>query len=114
MPPWVVLVFDALAAVALPWALRTSGTLRQKQTVTLLASCIVSVFIVIVVDSAIHPKLKAVTEVLSPEAIAAARMVIFETINLPWGQPFPLLPYIRIRRRPLPGGVEDYFRQDEL
>jgi len=98
MPPWVLLVFDAGAAIALLWEPLTSaaGALTLKQPVALAAACIVIFVVGLAAGSILYPRLGAVTSVLTREAIATASTVVIERSNLKPGRPFPLLPYFHI------------------
>jgi len=98
VPPWVLLVFDAGAAIALLWRPWTSGTgaSKLKQPVALAAAGVGIFLVGLAVGSFLYPRLGTVTSMLSPEAIAAANTVIIERSNLHLGRPFPLLPYFRI------------------
>ena len=90
VPPRVMLVFDAGAAAALLWGMRRSGAMRQQQTVNLLAACIASFLISIVVGSTLHLKLRSQPTLQSPNGMNLEQSV------LRLGEPFILLPYIQI------------------
>jgi hypothetical protein len=96
VPPWVTLIFDTGAAIVLLWGARTFDIVKQRRTIVLTAGCIVSALMGMAVGSAIYPRLGAVTSMHSPEAVLAADTVIIDPSTLRSGQPFPLLPYIRI------------------
>jgi hypothetical protein len=95
LPPWIMLVFDGGAAVALIGWSRSSGAWSKTQDAALVAACIGGAYVGMGVGSIIYPRLGPVATASSPEAIAAADTVIIDPADLR-GRAFLLLPYIRI------------------
>lgn len=94
-PPWVLLIFDAAAAVVLLWGPRTSDRYRGQPFVKLDAACIAAFFIGTTIGSAIYPRYVPITKNISREIIAASRIFTIDPDRFR-GQPFHLAPFIRI------------------
>ena len=92
MPPWLMLVLDGAAAMALLWGPLTSGGLRSKRALVIGAAGLATFLGGLGVGTILYPpRAKAAT---TPEEVAAAKVVVIDPALLA-GRPFLLLPYIR-------------------
>jgi hypothetical protein len=95
MPPWVMLVFDLGAAIALFWDPWTSRPGRVKQAIALATASTGALFAGLAIGAVLYPRPGPTATATSAEAIATARSVTIEPGQLR-GRTCFLLPYIRI------------------
>lgn len=95
MPPWVLLIFDAAAAVALLWKPRTSGRYRGRHFGRLDAACAGAFFVGATIGSVLYERYIPVTRAISEELIGGSNPFTIDP-NRFRGQPFFLRRFIRI------------------
>lgn len=95
MPPWVLLILDAAAAVVLLWGPRTSDRYRGRQFVELDAACIGAFFVGATVGSVLYQRPVNITKLVCNELNSGARTFTVDPKRFR-SQPFCLGRFIRI------------------